>query len=293
VSARPRGFITECCPRTETLALIDQMGRCSMSTATLPLALRQIFYRLVGAYFYEKTQRAYERLGEALNKARRARLIDMDVIRDDGFVSETVRFYDGGQGFLTMMADWAAEFRLDRQRDQKRRLVLLSESAGMVSQLARVARAFGIEVYSGGSFDSVTEKHRLGRLWAKSDPPITVLHVGDYDPSGLSPFGNLKADITAFAAAYGKDDIEFIRVAVTEEQAKSYVLPSAPPKPTAGSRGNETWQAEALDPRTLADIVRSAIEERIDSGIVEAVFVEEEKARQAVLSRLRFGESAQ
>jgi hypothetical protein len=49
----------------------------------------------------------------------------------------------------------------------------------------------------------------------------------------------------------------------------------------------ETWQAEALDPRTLADIVRAAIEERIDRAVYEAVLEEEEKARHDVLARLR------
>jgi len=53
----------------------------------LPLTLRQIFYRMVGAYGYEKTEQAYERLGETLNKARRARVIGMDAIRVDGFTS--------------------------------------------------------------------------------------------------------------------------------------------------------------------------------------------------------------
>jgi len=42
---------------------------------------------MVGAYGYEKTEQAYERLGETLNKARRARVIGMDAIRDDGFTS--------------------------------------------------------------------------------------------------------------------------------------------------------------------------------------------------------------
>jgi hypothetical protein len=192
------------------------------------------------------------------------------------------------------VAGLAEEFRLDRQHGQKRRIVLMSESAGMVPQLARVANPFGVEVYSGGGFDSVTEKHRLARLWAKSNPPVTVLHVGDYDPSGLSLFDNLKADITAFAAAYGEDDIEFVRLAVTKEQAAAYNLPSAPPKPTDNRRfeGNQTWQAEALDPRVLAGIVRASIEDGIDPAIYRAMLDEEDKARQAVLSRLRFDEGS-
>ena len=50
----------------------------------LPLTVRQIFYRLVGAHGYGKTEQAYARLGEHLNRARRAGLIQFSSIRDDG-----------------------------------------------------------------------------------------------------------------------------------------------------------------------------------------------------------------
>ena len=52
--------------------------------AYLPLTVRQIFYRLVGAHGYEKTEAAYERLGEKIARARRAGIIEFGAIRDDG-----------------------------------------------------------------------------------------------------------------------------------------------------------------------------------------------------------------
>src|SRR5262245_5088760 len=81
---RVRGF-APWSPQEATLQLLDQ-GRSVLTEYAehLPLTLRQIFYRLVGAHGYEKTENAYERLGEHLNRARRARLIGMDSIRDDG-----------------------------------------------------------------------------------------------------------------------------------------------------------------------------------------------------------------
>ena len=54
--------------------------------AHLPLTLRQVFYRLVGAHGYAKTETAYSNLGDTLNWARRARMIEMDAIRDDGLI---------------------------------------------------------------------------------------------------------------------------------------------------------------------------------------------------------------
>jgi hypothetical protein len=240
----------------------------------------------VGARGYEKTELAYKRLTELLNKARRAGLVDMSAIRDDGFASDQPLFFESIDHFLRRVASWADQLRLDRQRDQERRLVLWCEASGMVSQLARVAGAFGIEVCSSGGFDSLTDRHRIGQLWAGS--VVTVLHIGDHDPSGVHVFSSLAEDIEAFANDY-RGDVEFIRLAVTPEQAALYSLPSAPPKPTdrRSFEGNETWQVEALDPRILAAIVSAAIEERIDRALYEAVLNEGQKARRDVLSRLR------
>jgi hypothetical protein len=84
IRTRTRGF-APWSPRQETLFLIDQVRDVLREYAPyLPLTLRQIFYRLVGAHRYEKTEQAYDRLGEHLNRARRARMIPMSEIRDDG-----------------------------------------------------------------------------------------------------------------------------------------------------------------------------------------------------------------
>jgi hypothetical protein len=88
----------------------------------LPLTLRQIFHRLVGAHGYEKTERAYKRLCEAMSKARRARLIEMNDIRDDGFSSELPSFFVSVADFFDTARVWAETLRLDRQRGQPRRL---------------------------------------------------------------------------------------------------------------------------------------------------------------------------
>ena len=112
---------------------------------------------------------------------------------------------------------------------------------------------------------------------------ITVLHLGDHDPSGVHVFSSLAEDIEEY-----NGDVEFVRLAVTPEQARLYGLPSAPPKATDNRRfdGDETWQCEALDPRTLAEIVRTAIEQRLDRPVYDAVLDEEFKARQVVLAAL-------
>lgn len=90
-----------------------------------------------------------------------------------------------------------------------------------------------------------------------------------------------------FARHYG-GDIEFVRLAVTPEQARQYHLPSAPPKATdrRSFDGTETWQLEALDPHDLAEIVCGAIEARLDRDLYDRVVAEERQARRGVLLRL-------
>src|SRR5215475_3008603 len=84
VRTRVRGF-APWAPRGTTLELLEQVrGVLDEYEDYLPLTIRQIFYRLVGAHDHEKTERSYQRLCEHINRARRARIISMDLIRDDG-----------------------------------------------------------------------------------------------------------------------------------------------------------------------------------------------------------------
>jgi hypothetical protein len=288
MAVRPRGFISwRPYGRNEQL-LAQITDVLSQYAEHLPLTLRQLFYRLVARFDYEKTERAYKRLGELLANARRGEVIDMDAIRDDGFIERTPFAYADDRDFLGQVMAAAKVLRLDRQRGQKRRLVVWCEAAGMVPQLERVADPFGISVMSSGGFDSLTDKHRIARDWASGKAPVTVLHLGDYDPSGVSCFEALAEDIEAFAEGYG-GDVEFVRVAVLAQQARALGLPSAPPKATDKRSvfdDDETWQLEALDPADLARVVGEAVEARFDRGVYEAVLLDEDKTRQGVISRL-------
>jgi hypothetical protein len=69
VSGRSRGFVLHWTPRPERHALLE-----TILTLLDHYAERlQLTIRLVGRHSYEKSERAYERLVELLNKARRAR----------------------------------------------------------------------------------------------------------------------------------------------------------------------------------------------------------------------------
>jgi hypothetical protein len=294
---RPRGF-APWNPRPESLALVqDVRAVLDEYRAHLPLTLRQCFYRLVATRGYSKSETAYARLGEVVNRARRAGLLPFAAIRDDGGARHEAPTWADPADFLGDVLADARRFRLDRQEGQPVRLWLLCEAAGMAPMLAGVANAFGVPVLSTGGFDSVTGKHDLAREIAgalRHHERAEVLHIGDMDPSGEHIFASLAEDVTAMVRAFCGDapgPVAFIRLAVTWEQADRLCLPTAPPKPTDRRRfeGKATVQAEALDPATLAELVRAAITARRDVGAEAEVLAREAEFRAALLAKLGGG----
>jgi len=277
VRTRPRGF-APWSPRQETLELLARVNAVLGEYQDhLPLTLRQIFYRLVGAHGYEKTERAYERLGEHLVRARRARLVPMDAIRDDGGVTIMPTMWANAEEYLDAVRAQAGELMLDRTVGQETRLAVLCEAAGMAPQLARVTKPYGIGVMSSGGLDSVTEKHAFAAELTRHSRPTEVLSIGDQDGSGVWMFAAYLEDVEAFTR----------ELAVTPEQVREFNLPTAPPKPTdrRAFRG-QTCQAEALAPDVLAGILRDAIEARIDRRTLDRVLRHERQVRRELVARL-------
>ena len=130
----------------------------------------------------------------------------------------------------------------------------------MVRQLRRVAGRYGVRVIASGGFDSVTDKHGIAKLIAKSGDAFEILHIGDLDKSGEDIFAVLEEDAGAFCAAL-EADATFTRLALTEAQVELYNLPVAPPELTGGRLA---VQAEALPPDILAELVDQAIRDRLD-----------------------------
>lgn len=276
VTKRPKGF-HKWNPRKATLDLLDQVNDIfAMYQDNLPLTARQVFYRLVGAYGYEKTELGYIRLCEALVRARRSGRIRFDYIRDDGIVSL------GGIGHYDEEHWWkdthyrASNATHNRTEGQARDVEVWCEAGGMLPQLLRVTSPYDILVYSTGGFSSVTATHSVAQRVCKRDRPTLFLHIGDLDPSGASIYDSMTEDIATFVSQYkGHRDLDWVnpgsgfhyeRVALTKEQVEEFDLPTAPPKPSDSRTANwvgETCQAEAMPPDELAKILRDTIEEEI------------------------------
>lgn len=280
---RVRGF-APWRPQGDAKALLDDINDVLAAFRSfLPLTIRQIFYRLVATTGFPKTERGYKRLGEILNRARRAGLVSWDAIRDDGFHKPGNLGWDDVADFLEAVRGSVERFTLDRQAGQPRRVVVWCEAGGMVPQLDRVAREYSVPVYSSGGFDSVTVKHQLASEFAAMGN-VVVFHIGDHDPSGVHVFGSLDGDIRAFLDAMG-GEAEFVRLAVTPDQIHEHNLPTSPAKATdRRAFDGDTVQAEALPPDVLASTVRDAIWSTLDQALFLQVLDREQDAKRRLVT---------
>ena len=287
---RPRGF-AEWNPRPDTLALVQLVNAVLAEYADyLPLTCRQIFYRLVGTKGFPKTEADYSRLCETIGRARRAGLVPFSHIRDDGTARYQTATWRDACHFLDGVVADAKGFRLDRQKGQELRLLVMCEAGGMAPMLAQVADAYGVAVLTSGGFDSLTAKHVLARELADvlaSGVQPEVLHIGDLDPSGVHLFSSLAEDVSAMVHSIAGAAPIFTRLAVTQAQVDALDLPTAPPKPTDNRRfTGQTVQAEAIAPDVLSDLLRDAIEARRDPWATDAVLSREKEIRADLLARL-------
>ncbi len=280
---RPKGY-ARWRPQSKTVTLVAQIKDVlGQYEAELPLTARQIFYRLVGAYGYHKDERAYERLTNVLVRARRARLISFEDIRDDGASVLASEHHAGEEAFYGHVRKLGRSYERDKLVNQKLDIRVYCEAEGMMPQLSRVSSRYSVPVYSCSGYDSLTAKYDLVRdvrgAFTYEGRRTVVLHLGDYDPSGENIFDSIAEDVHTFIGEdiwhkEPADVVLFERLALTPDQVREHELPTAPPKATDSRtkrwKGEAVCQLEALPPDVLAGVVVGGIERYLDLGILKA-----------------------
>jgi hypothetical protein len=302
---RPKGYAAWR-PHKKTARLIMQVKEILKEYEDhLPLTNRQIFYRLVAAYGYPKTENFAKNLNDHLTRARRAKQIPFESIRDDGISVMAQAHYADENAFYKHVHDEGKAYKRDKLARQGLDIRVYCEAAGMMPQLERVCEPYSIPVYSCSGFDSVSGKYELKescwRRFIYKGRRTVILHLGDHDPSGESIFKDgLVQDIHAFLAedVSHKDPreiVDFERIALTEEQVARFGLETTPPKATDSRTAN--WegaatgacQLEALPPDTLAELLESAIKRRLDLKVYAEDLKAEEEERRSITKALPAG----
>lgn len=252
------------------------------------LTLRQLYYQFVSRDLIPNQQKEYKRLGGIINDARLAGEIDWESIIDrTRNLERLARWSDPSDIIKTC----ARQFHIDLWEDQPRRVEVWIEKDALVGVIEGICNEYDVPYFSCRGYTSQSEMwsaaQRLMKYVDDFEQEPLILHLGDHDPSGIDMSRDIEDRLTLFMEHHGYDAPDVERIALNMNQVKRYGPPPNPAKLTdarasgyISKHGHESWELDALDPRTMANLIRDHIEGELDVFLWDAKLEERKRGRE-------------
>jgi hypothetical protein len=271
--------------RDDTLAVVLRANEvCAEYKAQgYDLTLRQVYYQFVARGWLGNNQRNYKRLGDIINNARLAGLMDWDYIQDrTRNVSGSFGGYDDPGNFVEEMKDYYHEAVW---RDQPYRPEVWVEKDALVDVVGQACEPLRVPYFSCRGYVSQSEMYdaakRMQRRAHAGHRPV-VVHLGDHDPSGV----DMSRDIEDRLSLMAGFQVDVRRVALTMDQIDQYAPPPNPTKFTDARAagyieryGYESWELDALEPSVLTALISDTVTPLVDRDLWDAAVEAEDESK--------------
>lgn len=166
----------------------------------LSLTLRQAYYQFVARDLIANRQSEYKRLGEILNDARMGGHLDWDYLVDR---TRNLADWPHWRNPSDMASVAARQYATDLWAPQHRRIEVWIEKDAAIGVVEGVCQRNQVPYFSCRGYASASELwaagQRIGNHLRHGDA-VTVLHVGDHDPSGLDMTRDISDRLRTFIA---------------------------------------------------------------------------------------------
>lgn len=260
---------------------------------SLPLTLRQVYYRLVAGGLIANTRSNYNQLSSQLVKARENGDVDDSRFTDRSRRIDDVSF-DSPQDFIEICRDTLKRKYVRRFWDsqpvycevwvEKDALSqVLAEAVYPFNTIIAPSRGYSSYSYLLEAADRITK-------YCPDDKQAVILDFRDHDPSGM----DMGRDLRDRLARYCGRAIKVFRIALTFDQVRQYNLIPNPVK-QADCRsaayikqyGSECWELDAIEPNELIRLCRMAVDSLIvDKKAWLATVEKDESERQILIEKL-------
>lgn len=248
------------------------------------LSLRQLYYQLVARDYIENTVKSYKRIGNLVSDARLAGLIDWDMIEDRGRDAVIPAAWTSPAEIVRAAA---RQFRVDRWQGQTNYVEVMVEKDALSGILEPVCLELHVRFTANKGYSSSSAMYEAGQRMKDArrvGKKVHIFYFGDHDPSGIDMTRDIDERLAQFART---TKIEVHRLALNWGQVEEWDPPENPAKET-DSRfeayreqfGESSWELDAVEPRTLASLVREHVVELIDQEQWDHVMEEEREMRQ-------------
>ena len=248
------------------------------------LSLRQLYYQLVARDYIENTVKSYKRIGNLVSDARLAGLLDWSMIEDRGRDAVIPVAWTSPAQIVRAAAE---QFRVNRWQGQPCHVEVMVEKDALSGILGPVCQELHVRFTANKGYSSSSAMYEAGKRMADArrvGKKIHIFYFGDHDPSGIDMTRDIDERLAQFART-GK--IEVHRLALNMNQVEEWNPPENPAKET-DSRfeayqeqfGDSSWELDAVEPRTLASLVRENIDELIEHDQWDQIMEEEKEMRE-------------
>ncbi|EHB7098202.1 hypothetical protein MOQ99_002346 [Listeria monocytogenes] len=271
--------------RADSLALIEKVNQIikKYHRQGYELTLRQVYYQLVANGIIENKERSYKNLGSLISNARLAGLIDWNAIVDRTRFLRGFNYETSPENAIKRLSQ---RYGTDPWAGQKNHVEVWVEKDALVDIVGQASNKLNVNYFSCRGYVSQSAMFRSARRlanWQLAGKDITILHLGDHDPSGIDMSRDIEERLATFEIF---PDVK--RIALNMDQVDEYT-PVPNPTKLSDSRaadyisqfGYESWELDALQPRVIDDLISEHINPLIDWGLMESVKEEcEEERRQ-------------
>ena len=262
--------------RDKSLELIDKINEVveEYFAQDYSLTLRQCYYQLVARGIIENSQNSYKTVGNLINDARLAGLIDWEAIEDRTRNLKSLSHWSNPQSVIQSAA-WY--YMRDTWLKQDYHVEVWVEKEALDNVVGRVANELDISYFCCRGYVSQSEMWSAAQRFIKYEKmgkSCVIIHLGDHDPSGI----DMSRDIKERLKMFGVHALIFRRIALNLDQITLYNPPPNPAK-TTDSRytsyidkyGDESWELDALEPKVLHDLITKNVTEFMDEKEVQRV----------------------
>lgn len=229
------------------------------------LTLRQLYYQFVARDLIPNTERSYKNLGSIINDGRLAGLIDWSAIEDRTRNVSAAPHWDSPADVIEAAR---ASYQIDMWADQPRRVEVWIEKNALTGVIHDTCRELYVPYFACIGYVSQSEQWRA--FQRSLNHPVTILHLGDHDPSGIDM---TRDNDDRLNMVFG-GDVKMIRIALNMDQIEQYNPPPNPAK-VKDSRfeqylqdyGPDSWELDALEPSVINDLIRTHVDEIRDDDL--------------------------
>lgn len=285
------------------------------------LSVRQLYYQLVAADRIPNTIASYKQITVITDRLRMAGMLDWYRIVDRTRHVGGRGHWDSPDQVVLSSAD---AYAIDHWEDQPRRVEIWVEKEALAGVIGRVGMNEDVSYFACRGYTSTSAMWLAARRFLdywKTGQAVTILHLGDHDPSGIDMTRDIRARLEHFLSVdwvrdhrwafdrdhlfaqyeeilphleerVGPDPLVIKRIALNMDQIQAYQPPPNPAK-TTDSRykayqelhGIESWELDALEPSILADLMTQEIRAIRDDELYQAR-IDRENEERGILTEL-------